>query len=182
MTILETNLELVDKRLLTKIEVSFKRNYKEQFVEESFDLTKLFVDNTAIESTKMKFHHFGCLVADIDLMKIELNQNYGVQIDKAVKIPIVSQGVTICFVAIAKDIYIELVQPDVDNVPLNKMLKNGIDYYHFGYLTEKFPIDTDALLDVRYKKLPDFQSEAFSGKKCAFFKKRKSPLIELIEA
>jgi methylmalonyl-CoA/ethylmalonyl-CoA epimerase len=128
----------------------------------------------------LKQHHIGCLVTSIDDFKIE-NKNVWNE-DKYSQVFIVSsQHVKVCFLQMSTDTRLELVEPGSENQPLTKLLNKGITYYHIGFISDSYEESVEMLLNSNCRQLSEFNSEAFNGKRCAFFYHPSIRLIELIE-
>jgi len=126
-------------------------------------------------------HHIGCLVASIAEFKTE-NSNVWDD-DKFSRVySVSSQDVKVCFLQISSDTCIELVEPGAANQPLSKLLTKGITYYHIGFKSDRFNESVNMLINSNCKFLSEFKSEAFAGKRCAFFYHPHIRLIELIES
>ena len=128
----------------------------------------------------IKFHHVGIIVSCIE----EAIKNYSIiggteSISETFLID--SQKVKVCFVKTSKDIYLELVEPLADNLPLNKLMKKGINYYHTGYKVYSIEQTINTLESYGYKFLTPFRSEAFNMKECVFAYSPDLILFEFIE-
>ena len=127
----------------------------------------------------LTYHHTGCLTRDIEESK---NLYAGMGFNDFSKTYIVSdQNVKVCFIEMSPGIFLELVEPMDNNVPLNKLLKNKVTFYHLGYLTDKFEETVQNLQDDGFYLLNSFKSEAFSNRYCAFLYTPEMHLIEIIE-
>ena len=92
-----------------------------------------------------------------------------------------SQKVKVCFVKIAENSYIELVEPISEDSTVYKLLKKRISYYHIGYLVSDINQKIIELEELNYKAMEFFNSEVFDNKKCIFLFSPEAHLIELIE-
>ena len=128
----------------------------------------------------LKQHHIGCLVHDIEAFKAE-NQAVWTADKYSQVFAIASQDVKVCFLQTTEDTRIELVEPGISNKPLSRLLTKGITYYHIGFISNSYDISVADLLNIRCIQISEFNSEAFEGKRCAFFYHPQLRLIELIE-
>jgi methylmalonyl-CoA/ethylmalonyl-CoA epimerase len=128
---------------------------------------------------KLTFHHTGCLTRDIEATKtVYAGMGFG---DFSETYTVSDQKVKVCFIEMSQGVFLELVEPIGDNVPLNKMLKNKVSFYHLGYLTDEFEKVVQDLQNDGFYLLNSFRSEAFSGRYCAFLYTPEMQLIEIIE-
>ena len=130
---------------------------------------------------ELKQHHIGCLVESIDEFKIE-NENVWDAEKYSQTFFVSSQDVQVCFLQMSSDTCLELVQPGTSNKPLSRLLSKSLTYYHIGFITRQFDDSVKRMIDSNYKLLSVFDSEAFGGKRCAFFYHPQIHLIELIES
>ena len=128
----------------------------------------------------LKQHHIGCLVSSIADFKAE-NQNAWNDENYSQVYLISSQHVKVCFLQISSDTRLELVEPGSENLPLAKLLNKGTTYYHIGFVSESYDETVKKLTEANCRQLSEFRSEAFNGKRCAFFYHPSIRLIELIE-
>jgi methylmalonyl-CoA/ethylmalonyl-CoA epimerase len=131
-------------------------------------------------NTMLEFHHIGNLVENID----EALQSYALMFGKnkvSEKFYISTQGVYVCFVEIAPERYLELIQPSDENSVVAKLAKKNIKYYHVGYWVKDIEGVIQHLTENNFKHLSTFVSEAFENRKCAFLFTPDGSLIELIE-
>lgn len=128
----------------------------------------------------LTFHHTGIVVDNIDAVADNYRELFG---NKSIskKYHISSQGVYVCFVEVAPDVFLELVEAAGENSIVGKLLKKGQTYYHAGYLTDNIEKTVEHLTTLNYKPFEYFSSEAFGGKKCIFLFSPDAHLIELIE-
>jgi len=126
---------------------------------------------------KLTLHHIGVLVNSIE----EATTAYR-ELNARISKPVVvaSQSVRVCFVDMDSSVAIELIEPTAKGVSQD-LLKRGITYYHLGYLVPKFDSALEDLAELNYVHLQTFHSEAFEGRRCAFFMSPVLHLIELIE-
>lgn len=128
----------------------------------------------------MKLHHIGAIVDNID----DACRSYGLLYNKvfeANKILISSQGVNVCFIQIATDTLLELIESVGENSAINRLKSKGFTFYHLGYLVSDFDKSLAELEEKNFKHLNTFYSEAFQNKKCAFLYSPEMHLIEIIE-
>ena len=128
----------------------------------------------------MKLHHIGAIVENIE----EACKSYGLlhnKIFEPTKIPIASQGVNVCFIQIANDTLLELIEPAHENSAINRLKTKGFSFYHLGYKVGDFEKTLLDLEEKNFKHLNTFFSEAFQNKKCAFLYSPEMHLIEIIE-
>lgn len=128
----------------------------------------------------MQFHHIGLAVESI-----EDSLSYYVSIfgedNVSEKYTVHSQGVNVCFIKNSDNSFIELVEPLTQNSSIHKFLKKGISYYHMAYETVDIEVTVQKLVDLNFKNLSYFRSEAFAGRRCIFLFSPDGQLIELIE-
>ncbi len=127
-----------------------------------------------------QLHHTGCLVESISESLTLYRNIFG---DQKISAPIhvSSQGVKVCFIETAPDVFLELIEPVGDDSVVARLLKKNVRYYHVAYLTNTFDEDIIALIHQDSKHVSTFSSEAFEGKRCAFMYLPDGSLIELIE-
>jgi catechol 2,3-dioxygenase-like lactoylglutathione lyase family enzyme len=128
----------------------------------------------------LKFHHVGCLVENIE-ESIETYQKLFDTKNISEKIFISSQGVYVCFVEMANNEFVELVQPVDDDSVVAKLRRKGFNYYHMGYMVGDIVKTIATLEGMNFKFVNLFHSEAFGGKRCSFLYTPDMHLIELIE-
>lgn len=128
----------------------------------------------------LKQHHIGCLVASIDDFKKE-NESLWKAADYSETFTIEAQDVRVCFIQNDGGIFIELVEPGIQNKPLTKMLAKGTSYYHLAFLSANYDQSVQDFVNANCHQLTQFHSEAFHGKRCCFFYHPQLKLIELIE-
>jgi catechol 2,3-dioxygenase-like lactoylglutathione lyase family enzyme len=129
----------------------------------------------------LKFHHVGCLVENID-DSIGIYQKLFDTKTISEKIFIEAQGVYVCFVEMANNEFVELVQPVDDDSVVAKLRRKGFNYYHMGYMVEDIMQTIADLEAMNFKFLNIFNSEAFGGKRCSFLYSPDMHMVELIEA
>jgi len=126
-----------------------------------------------------EIHHFAYLTENIDFTVNEMSA-IGFSLDSPIY-NIISQKVRVCFLRNKQNICYEIVEPSDDNFTLKKLISNGITIYHTGYLVTSIDRTTEFLKEKGFYLVSIFNSEAFDGKRCAFFVSKSRNLIELIE-
>jgi len=129
---------------------------------------------------KLQLHHVGCLVTSIQESTAVYRKMFGAQSISAI-IPVVSQGVNVCFVETAPGVFLELIESAQEDSAVARLLKKSVKYYHAAYLTGQFDEDVQSLAAENCIQVNTFLSEAFQGKRCAFFCMPDGTLIEVIE-
>ena len=128
----------------------------------------------------LRFHHTGLLVESMDIAVKQYADLFG-EANISNIIYVSSQKVKVCFINIATDNFIELVEPENEQSAVYKLLKKRITYYHTAYKVADIIFSVQLLEKLNYKPLDYFNSEAFGGKKCIFLFAPDASLIELIE-
>jgi len=129
---------------------------------------------------KLTYHHTGCLTHSIEESKaIYAGMGFG---SSSETYTISDQKVKVCFIEMSPGIFLELVEPIGDNVPLNKLLKSKVSFYHLAYLADDFDKTLENLRDAGFYLVNTFRSEAFSNRYCAFLYTPEMHLIEIIES
>lgn len=128
----------------------------------------------------LSFHHVGLLVQSIEDSMQQYVQLFGSK-NISQLFNISSQQVKVCFVKIAEDSFIELVQPLSETSSVYKLLRKKISYYHTAYKVKDIVYAVQKLEELNYKPLEFFNSEAFENKRCIFLFAPDASLIELIE-
>ena len=90
-----------------------------------------------------------------------------------------SQHVRVCFLELNNGFYLELIAALDDEAKIASFLKVG--FYHLCFLVEDLYTARERLRAHHCFPLPEFESEAFSGKLCQFFLSPHNHLIELAE-
>jgi Glyoxalase/Bleomycin resistance protein/Dioxygenase superfamily len=128
--------------------------------------------------SSLAFHHVGCVVESIP----DAIEGYRLLARSLGEIIHVStQGVNVCFVEIAPQSYIELVEPVRGNSMITRLVKKHTTYYHLAFLTTNFEQAIESLTADGYHHLSTFCSEAFQMRRCAFLANSVAHLIEIIE-
>jgi catechol 2,3-dioxygenase-like lactoylglutathione lyase family enzyme len=127
-----------------------------------------------------RFHHTGCLVADIEKACSTYGALFGVDAVSAVT-KVASQNVLVCFISTGEGGALELIQPNPGS-SLAQMLEKGTTFYHMAYEVQDWEAAVSTLLGAGCRMMPAFASEAFQGRRCQFAITRERHLIELIEA
>ena len=125
-------------------------------------------------------HHIGTLVDDIDA-SVKLYQSLFPNGSISDKTHVSSQGVDVCFIEVAPEVYLELIEPTGEDSIVAGMKKKGISYYHLSYRTDDFEKAAALLLQLNFKQINLFHSEAFENKRCSFFMSPDMHLIEIVE-
>jgi hypothetical protein len=126
-----------------------------------------------------EIHHFAYLTDNIEFSVNEMSA-IGFTLDSPIY-DIISQKVRVCFLRNSKNICYELVEPSTENVSLKRLISNGVTIYHTGYLVSSIEASANYLKGKGFYLVSIFHSEAFDGRRCAFFVSRSKNLIELIE-
>ncbi|GEP42485.1 VOC family protein [Brevifollis gellanilyticus] len=127
-----------------------------------------------------RFHHTGCLVADIEKARSTYGALFGMDAVSTVT-EVASQCVRVCFVTTGDGGAIELIQPNPGS-SLTQMLEKGASFYHVAYEVPDLAAAVAAMETAGCRMMPAFASEAFQGRRCQFAFTRERHLIELIEA
>ncbi len=126
------------------------------------------------------FHHIGLLVENIEQSVDQYAALFGgSSISECISVE--SQKVKVCFVRNSADTFIELVEPTDQDSVVFKLLKKRINYYHLAYKVIDIDAAVQKLLELNYKPMDFFNSEAFDGKRCIFLFSPEAHLVELIE-
>lgn len=129
---------------------------------------------------KLFFHHVGTVVENMAISIKNYSDLFGTDsISDIIKIE--SQKVNVCFVRMAEESFIELVEPYSEESTVFKLLKKRVTYYHIGYKVDDIAATAAELEQLNYKPMEYFFSEAFEGKRCLFLFSPDAHLIELIE-
>jgi methylmalonyl-CoA/ethylmalonyl-CoA epimerase len=128
--------------------------------------------------SSLAFHHVGCVVENIR-GAIEGYRLLARSVGEIIHVS--TQGVNVCFVEIAPQSYIELVEPVEGNSMITGLFKKRATYYHLGFVTASFDQAIESLTADGYHHLSTFCSEAFQMRRCAFLASPVAHLIEIIE-
>ena len=131
--------------------------------------------------TGLRFHHIGALVESID-KALPLYLQLHPDKEPTDKIFISSQGVTVCFVPIDNDTFIELIEESTRPSSVSTMVKRGFTFYHLGYKSEAFDTSIALLEQQGYKVFDEIRSEAYNGNRVRFCLSPIGHWIEVIEA
>jgi methylmalonyl-CoA/ethylmalonyl-CoA epimerase len=129
---------------------------------------------------RLQFHHVGTLVDNMDDAIKHYSELFGHENISPV-IVIGSQNVNVCFVKMADESFIELVESCSDESVVARLLKKRVTYYHIGYKVDNITATVSELERLDYRPMEYFYSEAFEGKRCIFLFSPDTHLIELIE-
>ena len=139
-----------------------------------------WLSKIAVTGAGLLLHHVGCLVESIEIAAAEYEATQsGTPAGPSTWIS--SQRARVLFVSLAPGIFVELVQPDSDNRFLNRLLRRGVTFYHFGSLCSNMKAAELAFAAEGARELTRFSSEAFEGRQCSFFLTATGQMIELIE-
>ena len=130
--------------------------------------------------TMLTLHHVGTLVDSIDA-SVAMYRSLFLYSKFSDKVYISSERVFVCFIEIAPDVYLELIEPADEGSVVSKMKKKGISYYHLAYQVAHFEETIEVLLKMNFKQVSAFDSEAFDNKRCSFFMSPDMHLIEIVE-
>ena len=128
---------------------------------------------------RFDIHHFAYLTENIEFVVNEMSA-IGFTLESPIY-DIISQKVRVCFLRNKENICYELVEPYEENSSLKRLISNGVTIYHTGYLVSSIEAATDYLKEKEFYLVSIFHSDAFNGRRCAFFVTRSKNLIELIE-
>ena len=129
---------------------------------------------------KLQLHHMGCLVDSIKESAAVYRKMFGEQSVSAI-INIPSQGVNVCFVETSSGVFLELIESVHEASAVARLIKKNIRYYHAAYLTDNYDDDVRLLAAANCIQVNAFLSEAFQGKRCAFFCMPDGAMMEVIE-
>lgn len=128
----------------------------------------------------LQLHHIGCLVKSIEDSAGVYRKMFGEgKISGIVNVS--SQGVKVCFVETAPGVFLELIESLHEESAVARLLKKNVRYYHAAYLSSDFDNDIQSLAAENCAQLNTFVSEAFQGKRCAFFCMPDGVMFEVIE-
>ena len=129
---------------------------------------------------KLQLHHIGCLVNSIEESAAIYRKMFG---DRKISgiVNISSQGVNVCFVETSPGVFLELIESVHEESAVARLMKKNVRYYHAAYLTDDYDGDVQLLAAENCIQVNTFMSEAFQGKRCAFFCMPDGAMIEVIE-
>jgi len=128
----------------------------------------------------LQLHHIGTLVDDMD-SSIKRYQSLFPEGKVSDKTFVSSQGVFVCFIEVAPQVSLELIEHVGENSIVSGLKKKGISYYHLSYQTDDFEKTLALLMQLNFKQINIFHSEAFENKRCSFFMSPDMHLIEIVE-
>ncbi|MBU2019055.1 MAG: VOC family protein [Bacteroidetes bacterium] len=129
----------------------------------------------------LQFHHTGLAVDSIEDSLDYYRKLFGSEkISKTYSIS--SQHVSVCFVEVGPNVFLELIEAKGDDSSIHRMRKKGVSYYHVAYLTKTIEETVSKLVELNFKPMEYFNSEAFDNKRCIFLFSPEAELIELIES
>lgn len=136
---------------------------------------------------QLEFDHIGIVVDDLEVaidtyskFHFRCGINSLLQ-DDVVRYRVESQKVNLAFISLYDKSNLELIQADVDT-PLYNLRQKGAAFYHIAYRIYDWSNLKFANL-VGLTPIADaFESEAFKGKRCQFFKNDLGHLIEIVES
>lgn len=131
--------------------------------------------------SKYTFHHTGMAVDSIEETLVYYKQLFGE--DKISQVfEVSSQGVNVCFVEVAPNCFLELVEAANEESSINRMRRKGVSYYHVAYKVSNIESCVAELENLNFKAMDYFHSEAFDNLRCIFLYTPDAQLIELIES
>lgn len=128
----------------------------------------------------LRFHHTGCLTENIETSKEVYKNTLGFS-SVSETFYISNQQVKVCFIEVAPEVFIELVEPQIETAFFAKILKSKNPFYHTGYFTGDFEKTLEELTGNGFYLVNRFNSEAFNNRLCAFLYTPQMQLIEIIE-
>jgi 4-hydroxyphenylpyruvate dioxygenase-like putative hemolysin len=123
--------------------------------------------------------HIAFLTENIEFSVVEMNA-LGFTLESPI-FDIIAQKVRVCFLRNKYNIRYELVEPYDSNLTLKKLFASGVTIYHTAYLVISIENTTNYLKEHGFYMVNIFKSDAFDGRRCAFFVSKSKILIELIE-
>lgn len=129
---------------------------------------------------EFKFHHIGVAVNDIEATASVYEQG-GYQRSASIFDPV--QNVNICWLTKDGSPIVELLAPQDEKSPVNKILeKNGVTPYHTCWIVPNIEEAAQQLRKQRYVMVSKpAEAVAFCGSRVAFFFNKAVGLIELVE-
>ncbi len=130
--------------------------------------------------SQARFHHTGCLVADIDAAIAGYKAFWGDDCASPIW-EITEQSVRVCFVRPhPESAALELIQPAV-GTSLHSQLGKGTSFYHVAYEVKDFDSALVAATASGCRCMKAFTSSAFEGRRCIFIYTPQRHLMEFIE-
>ena len=130
----------------------------------------------------MKLHHIGIVVKDIQKSLGELTQFLSFE---STTIPslIGSQKVNVCFLK-TNNVYIELIEPAVENSPISDFVKDGGGFHHLCFEVDDIHKEIGKMVKKSARLIVE-PVKGFDNRLIAFLilnmKNTNSNLIELVE-
>lgn len=136
----------------------------------------------------LQFDHIGVVVDNLEeAIKTYSTFNYLGNIQTVIpddlpRYRVESQKVTLTFLKLGLGSNIELIQAD-EGTPLYNLRQKGAAFYHIAYRILNWDRDIkECQLAGLVPIAEPFESEAFEGKRCQFFKNNLGHLIEIVES
>jgi catechol 2,3-dioxygenase-like lactoylglutathione lyase family enzyme len=136
----------------------------------------------------LEFDHIGVVVDNLEeAIKTYSTFNYLSNIQTVIisdlpRYRVESQKVDLTFVKLADKSSLELIQAD-EGTPLYNLRQKGAAFYHIAYRLKDWDRDLKECELAGLVPIADaFESEAFGGKRCQFFKNNLGHLIEIVES
>lgn len=140
--------------------------------------TKKHDPETTLKRLGVKPHHVGCAVKNFQDVSSAFGAGLGFT-RRTRPIEVSSQNVSVCFVELSDNFYLELVTAVNGNTGLARYLKVG--FYHICFLVENIDAVQEQLIALDYIPFERFDSEGFKGAPCQFFLSPQDHLIELAQ-
>ena len=129
---------------------------------------------------KLQLHHIGCLVNSIKESAAVYRKIFGEHKISDIT-HVATQGVNVCFVETSPGVFLELIESVHEESAVARLIKQNMRYYHAAYVTDNYDDDIQLLAAENCIQVNTFISEAFQGKRCAFFCMPDGAMIEVIE-
>ena len=130
----------------------------------------------------MKLHHIGIVVKDIQKSLGELTQFLSFE-STTVPSLIGSQKVNVCFLK-TNNVYIELIEPAVENSPISDFVKDGGGFHHLCFEVDDIHKEIGKMVKKSARLIVE-PVKGFYNRLIAFLilnmKNTNSNLIELVE-
>ena len=130
----------------------------------------------------MKLHHIGIVVKDIQKSLGELTQFLSFE-STTVPSLIGSQKVNVCFLK-TNNVYIELIEPAVENSPISDFVKDGGGFHHLCFEVDDIHKEIGKMVKKSARLIVE-PVKGFDNRLIAFLilnmKNTDSNLIELVE-